>query len=253
MILANIPYLNTAPYFHRLPSGWLEQQTLVNSTPRELGDMARSGKLDAGIFSLVDALQLVENGGYEFLGNLGIAGRGPIQSILLFSGLAPVELEGKTIAVTSHTATSSRLMEVWLKEKVGVKQWTRALPGDAMASATLLIGDDALRRNQAPQPGELAPLDLCEQWTLWTGLPFVFARWAVRRDLPESEKSVLFQALSDSLRTFQADPDALAKEQAKTTGFQADLIHAYLKGIIYELGTEEEKGAALFKQKLIRL
>ncbi|MES2200650.1 MAG: menaquinone biosynthesis protein [candidate division FCPU426 bacterium] len=250
MILANIPYLNTTPYFHFLDKAWLDQQTLISSIPRALGDMARDGRLDAAIFSLVDAEGLVASGRYEFLGNLGIAGRGPIQSILLFGVRDPAALEGKSIAVTSHTATSSRLMEIWLKEKVGIKAWTRVAPGEP-ASATLLIGDEALERALHLQPGEPEPIDLCEAWTAWTGFPFVFARWAVRRDLPEPEKKALREALSHSLDASLADLEKVAEKQAGI--FEKAMIQAYLKGITYHLGPEEEKGAALFKEKLLRL
>src|ERR1035438_660532 len=47
--------------------------------------------------------------------------------------------------------------------------------------AALMIGDMAMRaRGQG-----LFVLDLAEEWHSWTGLPFVFALWLVRRDAPE--------------------------------------------------------------------
>ena len=249
MILANIPYLNTAPYFHFFSKRWLSRHTIVNANPRELGDMARAGKLDAGLFSLVDAWSLVDSGNYEFLGDLGIAGKGPIQSILLFGTSDPASLEGKAISVTSHTATSSRLMEVWLKQKHGIKVWENVPLGQS-SHATLLIGDEALRRKQAAIPGDPAPIDLCEAWTEWTGLPFVFARWAVKKSLPEAEKRELLLSLISGLELSLDDLETVAQARAMDSAFEADFIQTYLKGIIYRMGPEEERGMALFKEKL---
>lgn len=57
--------------------------------------------------------------------------------------------------------------------------------------AFLAIGDEALRLGA----GDLHPyrLDLGEAWHSWTGLPFVFALWVIRRESAER--------LSGSLRT----------------------------------------------------
>ena len=50
------------------------------------------------------------------------------------------------------------------------------------ADAGVLIGDVALRAlYEAPRRG-LAVTDLGQAWREWTGLPMVFAVWAVRRD-----------------------------------------------------------------------
>ena len=50
------------------------------------------------------------------------------------------------------------------------------------ADAGVLIGDAALRaRYEAPGRG-LQVTDLAQAWKEWTGLPMVFAVWAVRRD-----------------------------------------------------------------------
>src|SRR5436190_20439407 len=45
------------------------------------------------------------------------------------------------------------------------------------ADAVLLIGDRAMR---AALPGYPYSYDLGQEWTEWTGLPFVYAVWAVR-------------------------------------------------------------------------
>lgn len=249
MILGKIPYLNTTPYFHFLSDRWLKQHTVVNAPPRQLGDMAREGKLDAAPFSLVDAASLVAEGSFEFLGDLGIAGHGPIQSIMLFGVKDPASLEGKAIAVTSHTATTVRLMEVWLKEKIGIKHWTAVRPGENSA-ATLLIGDDALTRKLRGLPGDPPPIDLCQAWSEWTGLPFVFARWAVRKSLPEQQKRELLVSMQSAVELALDDLEIVASRASEDTAFEAALIQDFLKGIIYRMGPKELEGQRLFLDKL---
>src|SRR3954471_4584697 len=114
MRLALIPFVNAAPYFHFLDPAWLARQQQVLDSPRDLGELARAGKVDAGLFSLVDVWDLERRGLFEPLGDLGIAGNGPIGSILLFGTEDPSRLEGQDIGVTGQSATTVRLLEVWL-------------------------------------------------------------------------------------------------------------------------------------------
>jgi chorismate dehydratase len=253
MKLGKIPYINTAPYFHFLSKRWLGRHQVISGHPRQLGLMAREGGLDAGPFSLVDALELVESGEFEWLGKLGIAGRGPIQSILLFAPKDLLSLKGKAIAVTPHTATTSRLMEVWLREKVGLKSWQTVGPGDVSSMATLLIGDEALRRSRHLSPSEIPPIDLCEEWTNWTGLPFVFARWAVRKSLPEPEKRELALSLRSAVELALDDLEAVAEAAAQDSAFDEAFIRQYLGQIIFNLGDDELKSIELFQNKLSAL
>jgi chorismate dehydratase len=211
--------------------------------------MARSGKLDAAPFSLVDAAALVKEGGFEYLGQLGIAGKGEIQSIRLFGVKDPRSLEGKSIAVTSHTATTVRLMELWLHQSIGLKKFNLVAMGQS-AAATLLIGDDALSRGLRKLPGDPAPIDLCQCWSEWTGLPFVFARWAVRKDLPEAQKRELQLSLLSAVELALDDLEIVAQKCSEDTAFDEGFIRAYLEGIIYKIGPEEEAGAKLFLEKL---
>jgi chorismate dehydratase len=252
MILGKIPYLNTTPYFHFLSERWLKQHVVVNAPPAQLGELARQGNLDAAPFSFVDAAQLVGSGDFEYLGDMGIAAKGPIQSILLFGIKSPKTLEGKSIAVTSHTATTVRLMEVWLREKIMLKQWNKVSMGQS-ASATLLIGDDALSRLLKGLPGDPAPIDLCEEWSSWTGLPFVFARWAVRKNLPDAQKRELQLSIWSAMELALDDLEAVAERASEDTAFEAPFIESYLRGITYKMGPEELKGSELFLNKLAAL
>lgn len=251
MNLSTMPFVNVAPYFHFLSARWIGQHRVVSAPPRQLGDLARAGKVDAGVFSFVDGLELVASGDFEWLGAMGIAGQGPISSILLtgIGGLASAtELAGQPIAISPQTATTVRLLEIWLKQKVGVTD-ARFTSSEEKTKARLLIGDEALRWKIEQGPQQLH-VDLSEAWTAWTGLPFVFARWAVRSSLPEREKKELAMSLESALDLGLGDLEHVAEEQAHRTGLSQAPIQAYLQGIHYRLGPAELAGAEEFKRRL---
>lgn len=251
MKLGRIPFINMAPFYHFLGARWLEQHELALGNPRQLGTLARAGKLDAAPFSYVDGLELVASGEFEWLDSLGIAGRGPIQSILLVGAESPRALAGQAIAVTPQTATTVKLMEAWLREVVGVTDYRLTGPDDN-AAARLLIGDEALRRH-LDLGGQEPQIDLCDEWERWTGQPFVFARWAVRKGLPLRAKAELALTLRSALDLGLEDLAHVAEAQAERTGLPAKAIEAYLRGIRFRLGDEELAGAGLFEAQLAKL
>ena len=247
MNLSTMPFVNVAPYFHFLSSRWTDQHRIVSAPPRQLGDQARLGKVDAGAFSYVDGLELVASGEFEWLGSMGIAGRGPIASILLCGVTDLGALQGKSVAISPQTATTVRLLEILLKQEAKVD--AAFVAADQPAAARLLIGDEALRwklTEGATQPH----LDLCAVWTATTGLPFVFARWAVRASLPPREKHELALTLESSLDLALDDLEHVSEAQARRTGLPQDAIKAYLQGIHYRLGPSELEGAEEFKRRL---
>jgi predicted solute-binding protein len=251
MRLAFIPYVNTAPFHSGMDPAWLKRQELVSDVPRSLGDLGRQGAVDAGVFSLVDLWELQEAGLYEPLDVLGISGYGSIKSIYLFGVEHPQDLEGLAVAVTTHTRTTVRLLEAWLRLQVRISRF-HLVGMDEGVKPCLLIGDPAMARLLKHASGEPRPWDLCEEWTRWTGKGFVFARWAVRKGLPAEDKAELLSQLRRSL-DLSLSSDGLkemARSEAARTGFPAEFIKAYLSGIRYRLGDCELSGAALFSQML---
>ena len=92
-------------------------------------------------------------------------------------------------------------------------------------------------------------LDLGEEWLTWTGLPFVYAVWAVRTSLPADEKARLAAFLEGSLTAGEASIDDIARAAALAhpeLGTPEELA-AYLRGFRYRLGEDEEAGLARFR------
>src|SRR5712691_10745300 len=176
-IAARIPYANAAPFYALWPDAPFAVRNLV---PRELGREAEAGRVDLGLMAAGDFLRMP--GRFEMLGPFGVAARGPVQSVLLFSRRPAASLAGALVSVTPETSTSIRLLRLLLDVRRGLAgvRYVRGLE-PAQADALLMIGDQAMRMRLRRPEGFTHTLDLGADWLEWTGLSFVYAIWAVRR------------------------------------------------------------------------
>src|SRR5262245_26468982 len=179
-VAARIPYANAAPFY----ALWKDAPFAVrNLVPRELGREAESGGVDLGLMASGDFLRLGDR--FELLQPpMGVATRGAVLSVLLFSRRPANALEGALISVTPETSTSIRLLRLLLDTRRGLAgvRYVRGLE-PAQADALLMIGDRAMRMRQKRPEGFTHTLDLGADWLEWTGLPFVYAVWTARRTL----------------------------------------------------------------------
>ena len=98
-----------------------------------------------------------------------------------FYGRVPVE-DVHTLALDEGSRTSAALARILLQERFGVRPTLRPMPigaslDETPADAVLMIGD----RGMTPVAGTFEFVwDLGEEWSRWTGLPFVFSVWVAR-------------------------------------------------------------------------
>lgn len=239
MRLGRIPYLNSEPFY------WgLQGHQLADFVPRALGRAVEAGEVDAGPLSLVDFFRLEP--GLAPL-PLGIATNGPAQSVILFSDRPPKELGGAVIGVSDETSTSVQILRLLLAGKYAVtpRTWVgAAAPRDAL----LLIGDQAIRALQ----GGGAPrhrIDIGTEWVEWTGLPCVFARWAVRASIPTAEREALRQGLESAIDRALADLPRIAAKR-RDLGLDERGVQGYLRGFTYRIGPDEERAIAELRRRL---
>lgn len=242
--VARVPYLNSVPYFHGLTLG--EYGTLLEAVPRQLAQAADAGEVAAGLLPVVEFFRL--RGRFERLGPFGIAVRGRAHSATLFSRVPLRQLDERLIAVTPESATTVMLLRLLCARRYNIRP-TYADGRPAEAEALLLIGDEALRFQQANKayPYET---DLGFEWWLWQHLPFVFAVWAVRADAAPGFKQDLERALSGTLGVNAHRLPELAKHYAGQTGMREEDVQAYLAAFIYRLSRPEEEGMARFEELL---
>ena len=242
-VAARIPYANAAPFY----ALWADAPFAVrNLVPRDLGREAEAGGVDLGLMATADYLRLRDR--FELLvPPLGLATRGPVLSVLMFSRQPPAALAGALISVTPETSTSVRLLKLLLDVRRGLPgvRYLRGLE-PAQADALLMIGDRAMRmRNQRPA-GFTHTLDLGADWLEWTGLSFVYAVWAVRRELAPATRAELGRFLEASLAAGLADLAAVARQQSEP-GWSVAEMEAYLRRFHYRLGPEDLAGLERFE------
>jgi chorismate dehydratase len=143
----------------------------------------------------------------EFLGSFGIAAAERSMSVLFFSNRPLAAMDSSTcIRVTDESVSSARLLYLLMAHHRGFDDLPRLANSDETADGELLIGDRALLRMHAeqremgkdgrPAAGALAT-DLATAWYAWQKLPFVFARWVVRKDAPPQARAALESWLSE--------------------------------------------------------
>ncbi|MBL8752807.1 MAG: menaquinone biosynthesis protein [Planctomycetes bacterium] len=178
--IGGVPYGVGAPLLAGLGSD--PTVALVQAPPTELIERLRAGDLDA---ALVSSIEAIRQPGYSVAAGLGIACKQEIRSVRAFRRRGvPI----RSVGIDTSSATSVALLRILLarrfaKELAGAVSFTPIAPvrtPDAMPhDLVLLIGDHGL----AADPGEREVWDMGRLWTEWTGLPFVFALWVLRRGL----------------------------------------------------------------------
>jgi chorismate dehydratase len=117
------------------------------------------------------------------------------------------------------------------------------------ADAAVLIGDAALRaRREAPGRG-LTVTDLGAAWRDWTGLPMVFAVWAVRREFAAAHPGLVkevHQAFVTSRELCLAELIVAAAAAARWEPFPAAELADYFRALDFSLGTRQIAGLREF-------
>ncbi len=212
--LGYISFINCVPFFARLKEAGF-QGRLAGGVPSELNQMLQDGEIDVSPSSSFEYARNWHD--YVILPDHSISSRGAVKSVLLFSPVELDALDGKTIFITGESATSINLMRVLLREFCGLDHVTDRVPGERIEGLiehekpALLIGDRALRMAQNLPEG-VKVFDLGELWTRFTGLPFVFALWMIRRDILgkfETQLSQLGHQLMQSRQQVLTQPDFL--------------------------------------------
>lgn len=235
--------LNTVPLTRGI------EPAVVFAPPAQLAQLLERGELDAALVSITAVLF---SDRYDVLDGLAISSRGPVKSVLLAHRRPLTEV--REVSCDPASLTSVNLMKVLLGER-GLKPRFRPLPSYADApnrDAVLLIGDAALdflftHGGTGAAPGRFAIWDLGAAWDELTGLPFVYAAWALRRGVDTAR---LRQQLREAKVRGLASLEAIARERA---AYGYEFRRQYLGGNIrYELGPDEKRGLARFAELLRR-
>jgi chorismate dehydratase len=231
-----VNYLNSKPLIYELPLLAPEAE-LILDVPSRLADRLRAGSLDV---ALIPVIEYFRAGSYSILPNIAISSHGPVLSVTLFSRVPWQAI--RSVTLDEGSRTSAVLAQILLRKRYAIHAEIETLPLDGNADevdadAVLLIGDRAMR---ACLPGFAYAYDLGQEWSGWTGLPFVYAVWAVREG---AELGVVAQALNEAKRRGCNRSGIIAHEEAPRLGLDAGFCRRYLATIIhFDLGPHEQAG-----------
>jgi chorismate dehydratase len=256
MRLGRIPWINCYPVYGAIDRGLVSMPAeLVSGTASELNDLVATGALHV---SAVSAVEYARNAAlYHLLPDLAITCDGPVHSVALFSKRPVEELTGSTVLLSASSRTSVLLLELLCRHRWGVRPQfatARAEAPDLTTlaglphEAVLVIGDAALHLwTQSAYP---IRRDLGEEWKQWTGLPFVFAVWAARRDAATAGVRAIHRRLLESRAWGLAHLDELAAAAAINTGVAEPVCRAYLDDLDYALSYRHLAGLTDFFRRL---
>jgi chorismate dehydratase len=267
--LGIINYTNVAPLLHHLePALTGFPCEFVRGVPTEINAALLEGRVDLANVSAFEFLEHSDT--LRALPDFSVSVLGPVYSVNLFHTVPWQELNGCTIAVTTHSATSVKLLETLLKldginaKLERVEQHLEALLESY--PAVLLIGDEALvewyrvcgpisetkQMIRLPNTGKLFSgksvqvTDLAESWYAHTQMPFVFAVWASRSDNPPPKELVL--GMRNSRRWGVGHLAEIAELEAARLSLPTRIVQHYLWNFRYHFEAPDRAGLAQFVQ-----
>ncbi len=253
--LGHIIYSNCFPVHSRL----LDQPQpgdplLVEGVPSALNALLAEGGVDVAPASSIEYAMHADR--YRLLPDLVIGSHGPVRSIVFISDRPPEDLENRTVAIPTASATSVVLLKILLRLRW--RAWPRFQwfdqgtedPFARGANAALFIGDVALRRDLLST--HTVRLDLGLEWWKEISLPFPFALWQVASGTPEALRR-LHATLLDSRAFWAAGPQRLAERYASHFQMGASELEEYWRDLTFDLDSRMVEGLESFYRLAVEI
>jgi chorismate dehydratase len=236
-----VKYLNAVPLAWGILEGpQKEVFDPILNTPAECSDQLSNRHVDIG---LIPSIEFQRIKGCRIVPGPAVASVNRVRSVILVS-VVPL-WKVKTVACDSGSRTSVALARIIFSEFYHTHPDFRPAEPDlgnmlAQSDAALLIGDTALKfmeTNERPNielqkafvrlgSEPLQVFDLAERWRFLTGLPFVFAFWAVREGF--DDKTVV-ETLKQSRDFGVANIPTIAQRYSEPLQIKKEYVQEYLQ------------------------
>ncbi len=196
MRIAASTYLNSAPLVHSFTAGMQRQRVIFlgDTAPSRCAQMLAAGLCEIALIPVIEYLRIPN---LRLVPNVAVASKQRVGSVIL-AARCPLENVTK-VALDGSSRTSQTLVKILLARRYHNQPvyWERT-PEIAYGcanmfegtDAALLIGDPTFDLKAKADAMGLTIYDLAEEWRALTGLPFVFAVWAVREDALDEYRRV---------------------------------------------------------------
>lgn len=261
--VGHIAFLNCLPIYWGLArTGALLDVDLHRAPPDELSRRLVAGDLDIGPITLVEYLKHADD--LLLIPDPAVAADGPVLSVNLVSRTPLADLPAAPrVSLASTSRTGVLLGRMLLEDRYGrTPAYTVSAPdlesALADADAAVLIGDEALQvfhEHRHHEPGGLHVLDLAAEWKDWTGLPMVFAVWAVRRDYAEAHPGLVKDvhlAFRDSVRRSREEIGEVVASAARWEPFPPAALAEYFERLQFGLSERHLAGLREFASRASR-
>jgi len=238
-----VEYLNARPLVHGL-----EQQSelfdLQLDIPARCAAHLHDRSVDLG---LIPSIEYLQGADYRIVPDVAVASEGDVASVALFTTRPATSL--RSIAVDSSSRTASALLRILCSEWWDIDPKLVKLRPDLpvmlkRCDAALVIGDAALFLDYESQG--LEKVDLGDEWTAMTSLPFVWAMW-VGREAALSPAHV--QALQQARTAGVQAIDEIVAQHCSGDAEQLEIGRQYLReNVSYDLGERALAGLRKFHE-----
>lgn len=255
--VGHINFLNVLPLTWSYAHGAADGLQIARGVPAELNSDIINHRLDvSNVSSIIYARHSEE---LVVLPDVCVSTNGDVESILLASRKPIESLKDDKIILTAKSATSHCLLKIILRLAYGaipnyyVRHITPEDPIPEDATASLLIGDDALWLYHHPREG-FYYYDLGLEWKKMTGKKMVYALWVASRRFAESqpeELQLVYNRIHGAFQTFRSEAshkDAAIREiLPQKPAFTYEQLEEYLGPIIrWDLTDEYLDGLRTF-------
>lgn len=226
-----VKYLNSRPLICAYDG------PVVFEHPSALARLLAAGELDV---ALIPTFETLRTPGYRLVSDAAIGCDGAVYSVILaYQG----ELRDiRSIALDPASLSSANLLQVLLAEYHGA----RPVCG-ATGEARLIIGNQAIEfRLEEEAGGGWKVLDLGEEWKRCTGLPFVFALWAMRPNVGVEAADALRNL---KLAGLQQIPALVESETFATNEVRARYLTEHIR---FDLGADGREAIAKYRELLAK-
>lgn len=210
--------------------------------PSLLAEALVRGELDAALVPVYEGLRSRR---FLAVDGVAIAADGPVWSVFV-AHRGPVGAI-RRLALDPASLTSANLCRVLFAE------WEESEPvyltdseAAASADARLLIGNQA-NAFREEHGAAYDYLDFGEAWKRRTGLPFVFAVWLLRPELPDPERYAdAFRAMA---RIGRGEIEQYVAQEEGDPAFTRRYLTEHIR---YQLGAREKEGLSEFHRLLVK-
>lgn len=250
--IGQISYLNCTPIFTALKELYPDSgYRYVPGVPAYLNGLLLAGQIEVSPSSSIEYAR--NHASYRFMPDLSISACGHVRSVLLFSRYPLEQLAGRSIGLTSESATSVVLLKILLRKYLGLENTFTVTDKPVVAglqefAAVLLIGDQALKES-IRETEDYRVYDLGALWQQFTGLPFVFALWLVREEWYQRsrlEVLLLRDRLLAAKRESLASLERIAENNKGNGGLSRNVLIDYWRTISYDLTPSHMEGVRHF-------